>query len=398
MTDTQAPVETTPTPTTEVSKPLVSPKPYDDDLLEVYEAEAKAEATPQEEVPQPEVVKEETPKEEETEVPPEKTEAKSKEGDKVDDGFENVPVKRLINGKEVEFKIKDAIEAYVAKEDFNRKMDQRITHITQRERAWAQDQNQFKDRVNKVIEVAQKGDFVTAIKALAKVAVGNTGLDVTEFEKAYFEQLDKVRDVYTKLTPEQREAYFAKRAAQEAKAEAEALKTEKTINSQKTALETQVKSLQEAHGVAEQEFWGTYKLMEENLVGPDKPLKDVSQITPEGVIQMALQTRHESKVLEAGKKLGVTDDAILTEVSRITSVNPSLTVEDITKVIESSGLLKTAAPAAVENLNRKAGKSNTRFSQGSSTKKENGKIEGYDEETLNELYRKAPRVYARPVR
>lgn len=404
MTDT--PVVETPVTTTDsnpqVSSPINSAKPYDDDLLDAY-AEQHAEET--KEANKNEVSKETTPKEEEKsveekseETKPEESGAKSKEGDKVEDGFEDVVIKKPINGKEVEFKVKDAIQAFVKQEEFNRNMDRRITHVSQREKRWEADQQNFKSKIDKVIEVAQGGDFVTGIRALAKLAAGSSGLDVVKFEKQYFEQLDKVREVYTKMTPEQRESYFAKRALAEAKAETEKLQEEKTVNTERSQLEQKVAALQKQHSLPENEFWENYKVLEDSQVGEGKAFKTSQDIQPEDVIKYSLAVRHEIKVLQAGEKVGIKDDAILDEVSRITAINPDLTVDDIVTVIKNAGIAKNAPPDAVENLNRKAQKSNNGFTQASSTKKENGKVEGWDKEDLDFLYRKQPKVFTRPTR
>ncbi|OQB10440.1 MAG: hypothetical protein BWY21_00361 [Parcubacteria group bacterium ADurb.Bin216] len=380
-----------------VSKPLVSSKPYDDDMLEAYEAESKENATEEASQEVKEEKKVEEPKQEEEHK--EEVEAKATKNDKVDDGFEDVPVTRLINGKEVQFKVKDAIQAFVKQEEFNRNMDRRITHIAQREQRWQQEQNNFKDKVNKVIEISRKGDFVTGIRALAKLAAGSSGLDVVEFEKQYFDQLNKVRDVYEKMTPEQREAYFAKRAKDEAEAKAKALEEEKTINIEKSQLREKVSLLQRQYGLSETEFWENYKALEDNQVGEGKHFKTPHDIQPEDVIRFSLAVKHEEKVIEAAEKVGIVDEDILDKISDVTINDPSLTVEDIIEIINKSGIATQANPKAVENLNRKAEKSNIRFNQASSTRKENGKIpDGYDEEILEHLYRNQPRAYARIVR
>lgn len=383
---------------------VTSTKPYD--MLDAYEAEAPTEA-PKEEAPAK--VEGVLPDDNNIEGSDEAVEAKpeegdkgdggkAKEGDKVDDGFESVPVTKTINGKEVTFTVKDAITAYTKQEEFNRQMDQRITTVAKREQAWRQDHDQFKSKVGEVIKVAQSGDFVTAIKALAKVATNGTGLDVTEFEKQYFEQLDEIQKVYSKLTPEQKEAYFAKRAAKEAQARAKELEDEKTTTVAQSQLQQHVAKLQEENGLTNEEWWGNYKALAELGTGEGKPFKTREDITAEDVVRYSLQVRHEQKVFEAGKKLGVSDEAVLTELSRITSTDPTLTADQIAEVLRTSGIATTASPTAVENLNRKAGKSNIRFSQASSTKKENEKIEGYDKESLDFLYRKQPRQSVRPVR
>lgn len=378
-------VETPSVGVVEVSKPVVSSKPYDDDMLEAYEAESLAEESG------------ETPVEPAKKADETTTETPAKPEEKVADSVEETPIKRVINGKEVEFKIKDAIKAYENQETFNRNMDRRFTEVSRREKNWESDQNTFKQKIGDVIDGAQTGDFVTAIRTLAKLAAGSSGLDVTEFEKKYFAQLEKVNEVYTKMTPEQREAYFARRAAAEAKAEVARFKDKEATTEATSELKQQVLTAQQQNGLSPNEFWGNYKALVDSQVGEGKAFKDRSEITTDKVVEYSLNVKHWEKVLTAGQTLGVEDDAILDEVARITALRPDLTTEDIAEVIKRAGLVKTASPEAVENLNRKAGKS--RFnSTASSTKKENGKIEGYDEETLSELYRNQPKQYTRVAR
>lgn len=375
-------VETTDT-NSEVSKPLVTSKPYDDEMLEAYEAEANAET--------------ETPEVKKSIEPP-KDETLKTETDKTPNAIEETPLTKLINGKQVEFKIKDAVDAFVQKEEFNRQMSRRVNEVAHREQRWTQDQNKFKETIGKVIGVAQQGDFVSAVRALAKLAFNGTGSDVVEFEKQYFSQLDKVGEVYSKMTPQERETYFAKRSAAESKSRADALEEEKTVNTEKSQLQESVASLQKQYGLKDEEFWGNYKVLEETQVGKDKAFKTPHEIKTEDVIRFSLRVRHEEKVVEAGKKVGIDDDAILDGISEITSKMPDLTADDIVKIIETSGIAKNAKPEAVENLNRKVGKSKAHFTQANSTKKENGKVAGLDKEDLDFLYRRQPKVFVRPAR
>lgn len=376
-------------------------KPYDDEMLEVYESEATVDSGDKqgsdkdvEVAPEPVSKPDE---EEDAGKPEQEANAKTTKDDKIIDGVEELPVKRVINGKEVEFKIKDAIQAYTKQEEFNRNMDRRITDVSRREKAWQVDQESFKEKVSKVIEASQAGDFVSGIRALAKLAAGSSNLNVVEFEKQYFEQLDKVRDVYTKMTPEQREAYFAKRAAKEAKDEVEKLRGENTSKEAQSQLETHVKSLQQQYNLPEPEFWGNYKVLAESQVGEGKAFKSPDEITAEDVVKYSLEVKHWEKVYQAGEALGVQDEEVLDEVSRITSVRRDLTVEDIQEVIKKAGLAKMADPSVVENLNRKAQK-NGLSSAASSTKKQSDKVEGLEDEDLEFLYRNQPKAYTRIAR
>lgn len=400
MNDTATPAVETPTVNVATVQSPTAAKPYDDEMLEAYESEAVESEAEQPEVEEAPEVKDGEPKasEEDTEEVEQKAEEpKSTKDDKIVDGVEELPVKRIINGKEVEFKIKDAIQAYTKQEEFNRNMDRRISEVSRREKSWQLDQENFKEKISKVIEASQAGDFVSGIRALAKIAAGKSNLDVVKFERDYFEQLDKVREVYTKMTPEQREAYFAKRAAAEAKAEADRLKGESQTREAQSQLEVYVQQLQQQHGLSQDEFWGNYKTLADSLVGEGKKFNSPNEITADDVIKYSLEVKHWEKVYQAAEALGIEDEAILEETHRITSVDRGLTVDDIREVIKQAGLAKVAEPDVVENLNRKA-RSSGSSSAASSTKKQNGKVDGLEDEDLEFLYRNQPKAYQRVVR
>lgn len=381
----------------EVSKPFVSVKPYDDDMLEAYEneateevAEAKApEAKVEEEAPELEPEKSADEADEKESEPEVKKDPEVELGDQV--------AKVQVNGKEVEVKVKDALNAYAKQEEFNRNMDRRITAISKREKAWATDQTKLKTNIGKVIEVAQNGDFVSGIRALAKLAAGDSGLDVVEFEKQYFAQLDKVREVFGSMTKEQQEAYFAKRALAEAKEEAEKLKGEKEATEETSKLSQSIEATQRELGLSEADFWGAFQQIVDAGVGEGKAFASDKDIQIQDVRAFVLESRQEEKVLQAAEKFGIDDESIWDEIGEVVKGRYDLTVEDISTIIEKAGIGKFADPKTVENLNRKAGKSNARFNQASSTKKDDA-VDGYDEETLNELYKHQPKQYQRVQR
>jgi hypothetical protein len=383
-----------------VQAPITNVKPYDD--LEAYADETPIDndttgstenITPTDETNTEGV--EETPDAKTEEKPTE--EAKAKQGDKVEDNFEKVVVEREINGKLAKFTIEEAIQAKVQQENFNREMDRRSTAISKKEKAWTESADRFKGNLAKLVETAQKGDFITAIRGIAKIAVNGTGLDPVKFEQDYFSQLDKVHDVYSKMSPEEQKAYWANRRAEEAEAKAKKLETEQEVIRTKQELSTHVQTLQQQYEIPEQEFWGTYKKVLDTMVGEGKTFQTKEDITPETVVDYCLGERFDAKIVEAGKKSGITNREHLNDIGKaILNFDPNMSTEEISKWIIETGQSKTAPTDKVENLNRKAGSS--RFNQGSSTKKENGIPEGYDQETLDDLYRNQPKVIKRPVR
>lgn len=303
---------------------------------------------------------------------------------------EDAVVVQKINGKDVPVKVKDAFAAFTKIEDFNRKMDQRISYATAKEKRFESNMTAFKSSVDKIVDTAQKGDFVSAIRALAKVAAGNSGLDIVKFEQKYFEQLDKVNEIYSKMTPDQRAAFFAKRQAETATEEAATLRAAQEAQVHQQELEQRIVSSIETGGLSKDEFWSAYEYLAQNAVGEGRHFPDPDAIPPEVVVQYAKAVQHERKVQEAGERVGIKDDAILDEISKLTRSHPEFTVEDIVAVVERSGVAKVAPPGVVENLNRKARAYNTASSQVSSAKEEAREL---DDEDLKFLTRHAPRAY-----
>lgn len=393
---------TTPTPTIETSQvPATTAKPYDDEIFNSYEAssavpaeEPKAEEPKAEEPDQP-LAKEEDKTEEQGDEGDKKPEEinKATKDDKVDDGLEDLTLSRTINGKEVKFKIKEAAEAYLRQEKFNRDMDRRITNISQREQAWKKDQDSFKQNITKLIEKAQEGDFITAVSGFAKIATFGTDLDPVEFEKRYFTQLDNVRKVWSEKSPAEREAFFAKRALLNAKAKAAQLEQEKQFDTAKSSLQEKVVSLQREYNIPDEEFWGNYQTLAKELVDRNV-IKSTDEIEAEHVVNYSLELRRRTNIYEAAQQVGLEDDEKIEAISRVTASDPSLTVEDIVRLIKESGLVGIAPRSAVENLNKKAGQANSQFGKASSTKKED-KASGYDKEDLEYLYRNQPKGYSR---
>ena len=389
MTDEPIVTETlTSNDNSQVSKPFVSAKPYDDDMLEAYESEESSGEVQEE---SPEVV-------EETETKVASPEAKATSKDQVDDGFEKVVIEKEINGKPFKFTVADAIKAKVTHEEAMRNIDRRATFLKQKEQAWDADVGTFKSRAQNVIAAAQKGDFVSAIRALAKLGANASDLDIVDLEDQYFDQLEKIESIRSKMTPEEKRAFKAERAAAAAKAENQKYIEKVQQAKARSELQVRVSQLMEQHKIPEQEFWGNYKTLIENHVGEGKKFSSNQEVTAEEVVAYSNEVKDWTKVFEASEKTGVEDESILEELKKIATLNPDYTSEDLVKIVDKAGFIaKTADSTTVENLNRKAGKSRL-AQQGTATKKQNGKLEGYDEESIEFLYRNQPKTYQRPQR
>lgn len=411
MTETATPpvvTETTTTipPTTETSSPNISKapsnaKPYDDEMLELYEQEYVEEEGNNEtnNITKKEIndgtQKEEASEEGSQEQKPEKEEPKQ------EDAIEDTSIRKLINGKEVEFKVKDAIQAYVKQEEFNRNMDRRSTALGQKEAKWNKEVNEFKNSINTVVfESLRKGDIHTPIRTLAKMATLNTDLDPVDIERQLFASLDKTADLYNKASPEERERFFIQRSRDVALEKVKALEQERALIAEQEKMKTEVSAVLQKTGLPEEAFWATYESLVQNDVGNGKRFQSEQEIKPQDVVdtfqqEVALKT----KAYRALQLAGIDEDLMVDDLSQIAAANPTWTEEDLLGIVKKAYRLDNiASPETVENLNRKAEKSRLRFNQGSSTKKENDKISGYDEDDLQFLNRHKPKTYVRPVR
>lgn len=392
-----------------------------DDLLAMYEAEAPAAPEPVEETP---AAAEEPPAQELTSPPaPEKPEEPAPEGQttktpqevdvKVLKGRMNgqdveIPlaaeITQKVNGKEVTFKTSDAIQAYVKQEEFNRNMDRRISTVAQREQALTNEMQGVKSKAVEVVNAALKGDLLSSLRSLAKLAAGKSQLDVATFEKAYLDQIEKYSQAYTKMTPEQREKFFAERKASTYEEENKHLREVQQRRDAELNLLGKVSQLCEENGIDQKDFKATFEEMTKELVGEGKQFKTAHDISPDDVVNQINLTRHYQTAFDAAKKVGFKDDdprldGILDEVVTMTFGRPDITVETIQKILEGSGLVKSAPKTSVENLNRKAQKSGSSpQSAASSTKKANSSKGAYDDEELDFLHRHAPKKYVRVLR
>jgi len=319
---------------------------------------------------------------------------------KLDDKEITVPeeatFKQSINGKEVEFKAKDAIQAFVKQEEFNRNMDRRLSVVDRKEKTLQAEYSGIKERALKVVNAAVSGDFLSAVRDLAKVAAGSSQLDVVAFEKAYLDQLEKFQEPYTKMTQEQREKFFAERKA---KVLEEELRTRNEHDSKREALgqlESKIDSLVTSNGLTKDEFWETARGMAEAISGSTKEedlATALNTLSPEDVIQQVGLNRHALKITSACKKAKIEDDAAIDKILDLFLPQTDFKEEDILEVIEKSGIAKQAPKDIVENLNRKAQKNGAQFTNKASSNEK--KVKGLDKEDLDFLYRKQPRNYQR---
>jgi hypothetical protein len=421
MTDTPT---ITPQPIVVADTPSALPKSTKpDDLLDMYDAEAAAakpaeapkETDSETSIPptEPKEPSEKAPDgpSEATQVPPEQENQeieaptaikgpviKGKLGDSEVKIPEEAEITQQINGKDVTFKVRDAVESFVKKEEIFRAADRRISIADKKEKGLQAEYSSLKGRANQVVQAAMSGDFMSTVRALAKIAAGESQLDVVKFEKEFLDQIEAFKAPYTNMTQEQREKFFAERRAKVYEEENKQLRESNLKREALGSLQSRIDSVVEQAKVSKDEFWQTFKTMADSMVGPDKPLKDANEIAPEDVAAQVALNRHAIKVGAACDKAGL-DDAGFDKVFDLLKDHQDLNEDDILKIIKDSGVANTQKKV-VEDLNRRVAKSGNKaqfYPQGSSTKK-NGKIDGLDDEDMKFLYRMQPKQIQRVQR
>jgi hypothetical protein len=321
---------------------------------------------------------------------------KAKLGEEEVDLPEEAEITEKIGNKEVTFKVKDAIKAYTRQEEFNRNMDRRVSEISSRERNLQSKFDEVKIKAGKIAQLAQQGEWIPVVKALAKMAVGDSGQDPVEYEKACLESLGEVYKVFTGMTKEQRDVYFAKRRAEAAEDKARQLETRTQRSEATRALEQEIETLRSQHGIPQQKFWQLYETLVKNQVGEGKRFSAPEEVEPEHVIEFHSDVQHIGKIHEAAEAVSpaLSEDAdFCMEVFRLTKDHPEFTSEDLQQIIRDA--LKQPNKS-IENLNRKVAHAQSKgmaaqFKQASST----GQKDAIDEE-LEEFFFK-PEKRARQI-
>lgn len=292
-----------------------------------------------------------------------------------------------VNGKPYKFTVADAIEAKLGQEKFNRNMDQRLAYADVKEKRIEARVSGILERAQKAIELAKTGDPLPAIKALARMAAGNE-VDAVQVERQFLEKLQEVDNVFRRMTPEQKEAYFAQQRAKAAEERASKLEKEVNFSESVKQVDNEVGQICEKVGLTKQQFSALYhEFIIPELVGPDKPFKSVDEIGPREVARVHIEFSTRANIQEALKEVDpvLTKDVTLSEeLFRQAIQNPSWQKEDLKYII--SQIIKTPS-RSVQNLNRKVEKAktqrlNSNLKQGSATPK----VDEIDEQLYREWF------------
>lgn len=278
---------------------------------------------------------------------------KAKLGDAEIDIPEEAIILTSVNGKDVPVKVADAVKAFAQQETFNRQMVKRTNDVVAKERKIDNQYQEIRTRAAKISNMAAQGEWLPVIKTLAKMAAGNSGIDPVTYEKQCLDSLHEIHDVYTKMSPEQRDVYFAKRSAEAAKEEANAYRTKAEQAAAIDEVEREVAQVQQQHGIPKDVFWGRWNALATNMVGDGKKFATIEDIQASDVVEFHQDVQHLKLVdgaVEAVAPELVKDQQFCMEVFNLTKAHPEFDAKDIEAIVrEALG----ASSQSIENLNRK---------------------------------------------
>lgn len=341
-----------------------------DDLLDSYDepaAEETAKATKEATKQPPEVdtpgkpveAKAEEPAQEEAEPEAEPTEPpknviRAKVGDEDLDIPEDATITQEINGKKVQFQIKEAVKALAGQEQFNRAMDSRLSRLNAKEQEHIKQVRGMQERLQHLVERAQDGDLF----GLFQMAADLGKRDPVDFERQMLANFHKIHDRFSKMTPEQQEAFFANRKAAFLEKKFKEIEEKTQYEQAVTQLESTVNERCRAEGVDREIFDGLFHQIVENFVGKQpfnrKQLNSPDDITVDDVFLYKNRLDMVDKV-ERAVKSAAPDKAnpeFVLKVLNVVGDEFDLSEAEIAELLQSGGIsLKTPAQ---ENLAQKA--------------------------------------------
>lgn len=278
-----------------------------------------------------------------------------------------------VNGKPFSFTVKDAIDAKLGQEEFDRNMHRRLSFVDKKEKGVESRINGILEKARSVVEASSGGEFMPALKAIAKMAAQN-GQDPIELEQKFLDNLAKIKSVYLEMTPEQKAKYFAERRAETAEQRAKELEAKVGFDEGMRGVASKIEGLCREWNLQPDQFSGLYQLIGEKLVGEGKRFQTLDDVGPEQVIEIHHELTSQIKVEQA---LGRIDKSLVADKELAGALyeqalqNPKWTTEDLEYIVKQ--IISTPSESA-KNLNRKLEKAksvrlNSAVKEGSTAKK-----------------------------
>jgi hypothetical protein len=280
-----------------------------------------------------------------------------------------------VDGKMTKVSLEEAIQARVGQDKFNRSIEQRLSYANQRELRVDNKVSNILNKAQEVVEVAKTGDPLPALRALARMVAAGNEVEAVEIERQFLEKMETVTNVWTRMNPEQRKAYFAEQRAKAAEEKASRLENDVVTTNNVRQAHVEVQNICKEIGLEVGEFQSLYhEFIIPNLVGPGKEFESVEQIGPREVAQVHIKYSSLQKVNEAAAEVSPElskDSEFMEELFRQAVQNPSWQKEDIKYIIAQ---ITNTPSKSVQNLNRKVERAKTQrlnssLKQGSAARK-----------------------------
>lgn len=313
---------------------------------------------------------------------------KAKLNDSEIDLDESALIKETIAGKEVEFKVGDAIKAFKEQEEFNRGIDQRLRFadskekaVVKKERALSEEYNALASKAAAIVRLSGQGDIDKLLDGIVKMAVGQSTLDPIELKSVWLDKIRATVNDWGNATPEQMEIWKAQQRAKYAEEEVKQLQTKTQAKESESALLSQVDDACSSLGIKRAEFSDFYKDFVNKYVGKheNSVVETVDEVQVSDIVSYIQNKKHEANVIEAVRSVApskVSDDNLI-DLIYTTTHGHGLDADGIKEIVMD--VLKQPTKGD-ENLNRKVQKNakagfGTQSSAVSSTKKQNEEID-----------------------
>jgi hypothetical protein len=280
-----------------------------------------------------------------------------------------------VDGKMTKVSLEEAIQARVGQDKFNKTIEQRLSYANQRELRVDNKVSNILNKAQEVVEVAKTGDPLPALRALARMVAAGNEVEAVEIERQFLEKMETVTNVWTRMNPEQRKAYFAEQRAKAAEEKAARLEKDVVTTNSVREAHAEVQNICKEIGLEVEQFQSLYhEFIIPNLVGPGKDFETIEEIGPREVAQVHIKYSSLQKVNEAAAEVSPElskDTEFMEELFRQAVQNPSWQKEDIKYIIAQ---ITNTPSKSVQNLNRKVERAKTQrlnssLKQGSAARK-----------------------------
>ena len=265
----------------------------------------------------------------EEEAPKPKKTLKYKRGEEEADLDEDVVFTALINGKPEEVTIRDLINNYSGKVNWDRKYSESHRKGQEFESKYTQVQNKIK-------AAFEEKDPELRMWKMAEVA----NVDPIKFKKFYLDDNMPLLEKYYSMSEEERNAYFQGEENRYLKAQVENLsKADQARISQEKTL-SEINKLRQAHNVDEGEFWDNFeslaawadqgKLKHEGITSR-------SQITPQRVMELVQKERLWAPLAEAMAATNLPEDKHAAAIGDLIDMGYAngLTADDLKDIVSN---------------------------------------------------------------